>query len=100
MPSALDVQHGGAGYQAAQEAMVKHAVAWARKPRGNDGPAINDPVIRRVLAKAAIHNEVAEVLCRRQIWADVGNIHEIRSEERRVGKEGVSTGRSRGSPSH
>src|SRR3546814_526332 len=77
MASALGFEHGGAGYQAAQKAMVKHAVAWARKPRGNDGPAINDPVIRRVLAKAAINNEVAEVLCRRQIWADVENIHDI-----------------------
>lgn len=76
MSSALGFEHGGAGYHAAQTAMVKHAVAWARKPRFNDGAPIGDPTVRRVLAKAATRSEVAEVLCRRQIWADVEGIHD------------------------
>ncbi|MES2289094.1 MAG: acyl-CoA dehydrogenase [Pseudomonadota bacterium] len=76
MSSALGFEHGGAGYHAAQTAMIKHAVAWARKPRFNDGAPIGDPTVRRVLAKAATRSEVAEVLCRRQIWADVEGIHD------------------------
>ncbi|RYY29106.1 MAG: acyl-CoA dehydrogenase [Sphingomonadales bacterium] len=76
MSSALGFEHGGAGYHAAQTAMIKHAVAWAKKPRFNDGPPINDPTVRRVLAKAATQSEVAEVLCLRQIWADVEGIHD------------------------
>lgn len=76
MASALGFEHGGAGYHAAQTAMVKHGVAWANKPLLNDAPPINDPQVRRVLAKAATRSEVAEVLCRRQIWADVEGIHD------------------------
>ena len=76
MSSALGFEHGGSGYHAAQKAMVKHAVAWARKPDGNDVAPIETPAVRRVLAKAAAVNEVAEVLCRRQVWADVEGIHD------------------------
>lgn len=77
MTSALGFEHGGAGYHAAQTAMMKHAVAWARKPDGNAEPAIKDPHIRRILARAAVNDEVADVLCRRQIWADVEGIHDV-----------------------
>jgi len=56
---------------------MKRAVAWARKPSGNVGAPIGDPHVRRVLAKAAVNSEVAEVLCRRQIWADVEGIHDL-----------------------
>jgi len=77
MASALGFEHGGAGYHAAQSAMMKRAVAWARKPSGNVGAPIGDPHVRRVLAKAAVNSEVAEVLCRRQIWADVEGIHDL-----------------------
>ncbi len=77
MASALGFEHGGSGYHAAQKAMVRRAVAWARKPAGNAGSPIEDPVIRRVLARAAVNDEVADVLCRRQVWADVEGVHEI-----------------------
>ena len=30
-----------------------------------------------MLARAAINDEVADVLCRRQVWADVEGIHDI-----------------------
>jgi alkylation response protein AidB-like acyl-CoA dehydrogenase len=70
MASALGFEHGGAGYHAAQTAMLKHAVGWARKSRGDAGRPIDDPTTRRVLAQAAINDAVAEVLCRRQIWSD------------------------------
>jgi alkylation response protein AidB-like acyl-CoA dehydrogenase len=77
MASALGFEHGGAGYHAAQTAMVKHALAWARRPSGDGALPIADPTVRRTLARAAINSEVGEVLCRRQIWADVEGIHDV-----------------------
>jgi len=70
MASALGFEQGGAGYHAAQTAMLKHAVAWARKPRGDAGRPLDDLTTRGVLARAAINDAVAEVLCRRQIWSE------------------------------
>ena len=77
MASALGFEHGGSGYHAAQTAMVERAIAWAQKPNGNDAAPIGDPFIRRVLARAVVNDEVADVLCRRQVWADVEGIHDI-----------------------
>lgn len=77
MASALGFEHGGSGYHAAQTAMMRRALAWARKDRDNAGPPIADPFVRRVLARAAVNDEVAEVLCRRQVWADVAGIHDL-----------------------
>ena len=77
MSSALGFEHGGSGYHATQKAMVRRAVAWARKPAGNADAPITDPVVRRVLARAAVNDEVADVLCRRQVWAEVEGVHEI-----------------------
>jgi len=77
MASALGFEHGGSGYHAAQSAMIRHAVAWARTPNGNQSAPINSPFVRRVLARAAVNDEVADVLCRRQVWADVEGIHDI-----------------------
>lgn len=74
MASALGIEHGGAGYHAAQTAMMKHAVAWARKPRNGVAP-LADPALRRILARAAVNDAVAEVLCRRQIWAEAQGVH-------------------------
>lgn len=77
MASALGFEHGGSGYHAAQTAMMRRALAWARKPSGNGAAPIDNPFLRRVLARAAINDEVADVLCRRQVWADVEGIHDI-----------------------
>jgi len=77
MASALGFEHGGSGYHAAQTAMMRRAIAWARKPCGNGAAPIDNPFIRRVLARAAVNDEVADVLCRRQVWADVEGIHDI-----------------------
>lgn len=77
MASALGFEHGGAGYHAAQSAMVRRALAWARKPARNGIVPIDDILVRRILAKAVVNDEVAEVLCRRQIWADVEGIHDL-----------------------
>ena len=77
MASALGFEHGGSGYHAAQSAMMRRALTWARKPSGNGAAPIDNPFLRRVLARAAINDEVADVLCRRQVWADVEGIHDI-----------------------
>ena len=77
MTSGLNFEHGGSGYHAAQKAMVRRAVDWARKPGPNGARPIADPDMRRVLARAAVRDEVADVLCRRQEWAGVEGVHEI-----------------------
>jgi len=77
MVSGLSFEHGGSGYYAAQKAMVRRAVAWAERPDCDGSRPIDDPVVRRTLARAAVRDEVADVLCRRQEWATVEGIHEI-----------------------
>lgn len=74
MSSALGFEHGGSSYQAAQQAMMKHAVNWARKPRADGSIAMEDVGARRVLANAATVNQIAILLCRREVWADVEEI--------------------------
>lgn len=77
MTSALSFEHGGSGYHAAQKAMVKRAVSWAEKPRADGSMPIQDRGVRRILARAAVRDDVADVLCRRQEWATVEGVHEI-----------------------
>jgi len=77
MTSGLSLEHGGSGYYAAQKAMVLRAVDWARKPAWNSARPIDDAAMRRTLARAAVRDEVADVLCRRQEWASVEGVHEI-----------------------
>jgi len=77
MVSGLSFEHGGSGYYAAQKAMLRRAVAWAERPDVDGSRPIDDPVVRRTLARAAVRDEVADVLCRRQEWATVEGIHEI-----------------------
>ncbi|CAN5185274.1 hypothetical protein BH10PSE13_BH10PSE13_03660 [soil metagenome] len=77
MTSGLSFEHGGSGYHATQKAMVLRAVDWARKAGPDGSRPIEDPVMRRTLARAAVRDEVADVLCRRQEWASVEGVHEI-----------------------
>lgn len=70
MASALGFEHNGAVYHAAQSAMIKHAVNWAKKPGPDGEPRLNDPDVRRAVAQAAMNDQVAECLARREIWAD------------------------------
>lgn len=66
MISALGFEQGGAGYWAVHKAMLKHAVAWAQR-----SGAIERPAVRNSLAKVAVHEKAADMLSRREIWADV-----------------------------
>jgi 3-oxochol-4-en-24-oyl-CoA dehydrogenase len=69
MISALGFEQGGAGYWAVHKAMLKHAVAWAKR-----SGEINRPAVRAALAKVAVHEKAADMLCRREIWADVEGV--------------------------
>lgn len=66
MISALGFEQGGAGYWAVHKAMLKHAVAWTRRSEEIDRPAV-----RAALAKVAVHEKAADLLCRREIWAEM-----------------------------
>lgn len=77
MQSGLSFEHGGSSYWATQRAMVMRAVAWARKPGADGTRPIDKTRVRRVLAQAAVRDEVADVLCRRGEWGFVEGAHEI-----------------------
>jgi alkylation response protein AidB-like acyl-CoA dehydrogenase len=77
MGSVLQLEHGGSDYHYNQSAMLRHAIAWARRPAGNGAAPIADHDVRRTLARAAVNDAVSEVLCLRAAWADVEGIHEI-----------------------
>lgn len=77
MTSGLNFEHGGSGYWAGQRAMVLRAVDWARTPRKDGSKPIEDDKIRRVLARAAAREEVADALCRRSEWAKVEHLNEV-----------------------
>lgn len=71
MISALGFEQGGAGYWAVHKAMLGHAIAWAE--RSGD---IKRPDVRAALAKVAVHEKAADMLCRREIWAEMeGQAH-------------------------
>jgi 3-oxochol-4-en-24-oyl-CoA dehydrogenase len=69
MISALGFEQGGAGYWAVHKAMLKHAVAWAKR-----SGAIKRREVRAALAKVAVHEKAADLLCRREIWADMEGV--------------------------
>jgi alkylation response protein AidB-like acyl-CoA dehydrogenase len=61
MASAMKLEHSGEGYHVCQPALVQAAVAWAHE-------------VRARIARAAVHNEVADLLCRRAVWAGVEGV--------------------------
>jgi alkylation response protein AidB-like acyl-CoA dehydrogenase len=75
MASAMKLEHSGEGYQVSQPALIQAAVAWALDAIGDDGRSrMDDPDVRARIARAAVHNEVADLLCRRAVWAGVEGI--------------------------
>jgi alkylation response protein AidB-like acyl-CoA dehydrogenase len=75
MAAAMKFEHSGEGYHISQPAMVQAAIAWAHEATGFDGrKRIEEPDVRARIARAAIHNEVADLLCRRAVWAGVEGI--------------------------
>lgn len=66
MISALGFEQGGSAYWAVHRAMLGHAIAWAQRTG-----AIERSDVRKALAKVAVHERAADMLSRREIWADV-----------------------------
>jgi 3-oxochol-4-en-24-oyl-CoA dehydrogenase len=77
MASALQIEQGGSDYQFAHTAMLRRAIGWARREAAVRPAPITQPGARRVLARAAAHNMVADVLCRRAVWGAVTGRYEI-----------------------
>jgi len=77
MASALQIEQGGSDYHFAQLAMLRRALAWAKRSRSNRPAPITQPQVRRVLARAATHSLVAEVLCSRAVWGAVEGRYEL-----------------------
>jgi alkylation response protein AidB-like acyl-CoA dehydrogenase len=75
MAAAMRFEHSGEGYHISHPAIVAAAVAWAHEAVGDDGrPRIEDPDVRARIANAAVNNEVADLLCRRAVWAGVEGV--------------------------
>jgi alkylation response protein AidB-like acyl-CoA dehydrogenase len=75
MAAAMKMEHSGEGYHISQPALVDAAVAWAHEATDESGRLrIEDPDVRARIARAAVHNEVADLLCRRAVWAGVEGI--------------------------
>ncbi len=75
MAAAMKMEHSGEGYHISHPALVEAAVAWAHDATGEDGrPRMEDSNVRARIARAAVHNEVADLLCRRAVWAGVEGI--------------------------
>jgi alkylation response protein AidB-like acyl-CoA dehydrogenase len=77
MASALQIEQGGADYHFAQLAMLRRALAWAKRPGPNRPAPITEPDARRALARAATHSMVSEVLCRRALWGTAEGRYEL-----------------------
>jgi alkylation response protein AidB-like acyl-CoA dehydrogenase len=69
MAATLELEHGGDQYRINFEAMYRQALRWAQSTTRDGQPAIQDPDVRRRLARVAVHNAVAHGLCYRTIWA-------------------------------
>ncbi|WP_439540612.1 acyl-CoA dehydrogenase [Sphingomonas sp.] len=68
MHTMLGLEHGGIVYHYAMPVMLRHAVNWAS--RGEAGARrIDDPNVRRRLARAATIVAVSEGISRRDVWA-------------------------------
>ena len=75
MAAAMKFEHSGEGYHINQPAMVEAAIAWAHEAVNADGrKRIEEPDVRARIARAYVHNEVADLLCRRAVCAGVEGI--------------------------
>ncbi|MGI4860633.1 MAG: acyl-CoA dehydrogenase [Janthinobacterium lividum] len=73
MAATLEIEHGGDQYRITFDRMVRHAVQWAQTTTREGGAgarlAIDEPDVRRRLARAMVHATLARDLCYRAIWA-------------------------------
>lgn len=73
MAATLEIEHGGDQYRLSFESMVRHAVRWAQTDSDEQGSTekrpMDNPEVRRRLARAMVHTTIARDLCYRAIWA-------------------------------
>ena len=75
MAAAMKYEHSGEGYHISHPGLIDAAVAWAHDATDDSGRRkIDDPEVRNRIAAAAVRNEVADLLCRRAVWAGVEGI--------------------------
>jgi len=72
MAAAMGIEHGGEGYHMLHYTLMDAAETWALTEKNGKRP-IDDPRIRAGVAKAATHISLADLLCRRAIWAAENN---------------------------
>ena len=68
MAAAMGIEHGGEGYHMLHYTLMDAASTWALTEKNGKRP-VDDPRIRGGVAKAATHIALADLLCRRAIWA-------------------------------
>lgn len=68
MAKSLSKEQDGSAYALAQKRMVAEAVEWAGTCQRGNGKPMESSGVRSRLARAAVHAEVADVLCRRHLW--------------------------------
>jgi alkylation response protein AidB-like acyl-CoA dehydrogenase len=68
MSAALKLEQGGAGFLGPHRRVLERAVAWAKTTPRGAGFAIDDPLVRRTLARVATKAEVSDVIFRRSLW--------------------------------
>jgi alkylation response protein AidB-like acyl-CoA dehydrogenase len=74
MAATLELEHGGDQYRINFAAMYSQALHWARTAKRDGRPAIEQPDVRRRLARVAVHTTIAHILCYRAIWAIAENV--------------------------
>lgn len=77
MHMALELEHGGIVYHYALPVMLRHAIAWAQETDVNGRTPIEEPAVRRRLARAAVLAAVSEGISRRDVWAQANGVGEI-----------------------
>lgn len=68
MAAAMGIEHGGEGYHMLHYTLMDAASTWALTEKNGKRP-VDDPRLRAGVAKAATHIALADLLCRRAIWA-------------------------------
>lgn len=74
MAATLELEHGGDQYRLSYANMLKQAIRWAGKSRIDRPALLEQPDVRRCLARIATHTQIARNLCYRAIW---GVMHQV-----------------------
>ena len=69
LAAALTLEQGGGGVIVPFRQMIELAVQWAQTHTTRNGRAIDDPLVASRLARAVVHQKVADVLYRQALWA-------------------------------